>query len=325
MMNGCRIALAVGTLALAAAALASQVSAQPKVKLVVGYQPTAPAWDAVVIKQLGLEKKHLPDVEVEWFPALYGPPLVNNMVAGKIQLAYLGDTPAVILSTKKEVETRLVAFCQSDRGDAEAVMVARDSPITSFKDLAGKRMATGRGSMVHRAIEVMQKRHGVEFELLNQAPEVAIANLAAGKIDAYATWPPYIGLIRQKGIGRVLTRAKEYKFLYLCGIVTNKGFAEQNPRVIEGWLKANLEAQTVMASDPERTARLIAKELEGKIPYEAIRMEFPGSFVYFSTIEDEQVKTLEEVASFLRRNKFLDVDPDIKSFVEPRYLKAVTR
>ena len=95
--------------------------------------------------------------------------------------------------------------------------------------------------------------------------------------------------------------------------------------MIEGWLKANLEAQTVMAKDPERTARLIAKELEGKIPYEAIRMEFPGSFVYFSSIEDEQVKTLEEVASFLRRNKFLDVDPDIRSFVEPRYLKAVTR
>lgn len=298
-------------------------AAEEKVKIVVGYQPTAPAWDAVVVKQLGLEKKYLPGVEVEWFPALYGPPLVNNMVAGKINLAYLGDTPALILSTRKEVATRLVGFCQSDRGDAEAILVAKDSPFKSVKDLQGKRVATGRGSMVHRAIEEIQKREGVQFELVNQAPEVAISNLAAGKIDAYATWPPYIGLIQHQGVGRVLTRAKDYGFLYLCGIIVNRSYAEKHPTVIQGWLRANLEAQKIMATDFDRTARLIAKELEGKIPYEAIRMEFPGSFAYFSTIDDEHVKTLRNVAAFLRRNNLLDVEPDMKTFVDDGYIKAV--
>lgn len=55
-----------------------------------------------------------------------------------------------------------------------------------------------------------------------------------------------------------------------------------------------------------------------------IGAESPGSFGYFSSIDREQIKTLQEIAAFLRRYKFLDVDPDVNGFVDDRYLKAAT-
>ena len=53
-----------------------------------------------VMKVKQFYKKYLPNVDVEWFFGLYSPHLVNNWIAGKLELAYLGNMPAVILESK---------------------------------------------------------------------------------------------------------------------------------------------------------------------------------------------------------------------------------
>ena len=62
------------------------------VKLVVGYQPyDTISYSAVVIRALGLWKKHLPPgSEVEFQNALQGSIIVNQMLANKQQIGYLG-------------------------------------------------------------------------------------------------------------------------------------------------------------------------------------------------------------------------------------------
>src|SRR5258708_10769137 len=75
------------------------------VKLVVGYQPyDTISYSAVVIRALELWKKHLPPgSEVEFQNALQGSIIVNNMLANKQQIGYLGDMPAVVATTKRSV------------------------------------------------------------------------------------------------------------------------------------------------------------------------------------------------------------------------------
>jgi ABC-type taurine transport system substrate-binding protein len=79
-------------------------AAEP-VKLVVGYQPyDTISYSAVVIRALGLWKKHLPPgSEVEFQNALQGSLIVNQMLANKQQIGYLGDMPAVVATTKRSV------------------------------------------------------------------------------------------------------------------------------------------------------------------------------------------------------------------------------
>src|SRR5436853_7515228 len=75
------------------------------VKLVVGYQPyDTISYSAVVIRALDLWKKYLPPgSEVEFQSALQGSIIVNQMLANKQQIGYLGDMPAVVATTKRSV------------------------------------------------------------------------------------------------------------------------------------------------------------------------------------------------------------------------------
>src|SRR3989442_13186662 len=80
-----------------------QASAADPVKLVVGYQPyDTISYSAVVIRALELWKKHLPPgSEVEFQNALQGSIIVNQMLANKQQIGYLGEMPAVVRTTQR--------------------------------------------------------------------------------------------------------------------------------------------------------------------------------------------------------------------------------
>src|SRR5262245_8975479 len=95
----------------AAGALAIQ-PAHGAMKLTVGYQPWyAQTTTAIIIRGLELWKKYLPpDVEVEIQASLQGPVIINNMLADKVQIGYLGDMPAIVSTTKNDIaDIRMVA------------------------------------------------------------------------------------------------------------------------------------------------------------------------------------------------------------------------
>ena len=106
MKHSMRRAVVAALVAMSAAgSIRAPALAADPVKLVVGYQPyDTISYSAVVIRALGLWKKHLPPgSEVEFQNALQGSIIVNQMLANKQQIGYLGDMPAVVATTKRNV------------------------------------------------------------------------------------------------------------------------------------------------------------------------------------------------------------------------------
>ena len=121
--------------ALAALAISAAQAADP-VKLVVGYQPyDTISYSAAVIRALDLWKKYLPaGSEVEFQNALQGSIIVNNMLAGKQQIGYLGDMPAVVATTKRSVAPiNLVANTGMSDGQRCNVIMVRAPTRPSSK------------------------------------------------------------------------------------------------------------------------------------------------------------------------------------------------
>src|SRR5262249_34730215 len=107
---------------------AGQAVSEKKLKVVVGYQPLTPTWGATIVTGAKLWKPYLPNVEVERFDAMSGMPLVNNMLADKINLAYLGDMPTIILASKSGMaQTRFVSLTDADEGGAAVIYVRKGS------------------------------------------------------------------------------------------------------------------------------------------------------------------------------------------------------
>jgi ABC-type nitrate/sulfonate/bicarbonate transport system substrate-binding protein len=66
----------------------------------LGYPLLAPTWGSTIVTRAKLWKKYLPNVEVNREDFMSGMPVVNNMVAGKIDIGYFADMPAIALASK---------------------------------------------------------------------------------------------------------------------------------------------------------------------------------------------------------------------------------
>ncbi|MGA7124066.1 MAG: hypothetical protein WBY94_28445, partial [Polyangiaceae bacterium] len=99
--------------------------------LSVGYQPYyAEAWSGVVMNGLALWKTYLPaGSTVEFNIGLQGAIIVNAMLAGKEQVGYLGDMPAIVGATKRSVsDLRIVANIGLSHDQCNIFLARKDAP-----------------------------------------------------------------------------------------------------------------------------------------------------------------------------------------------------
>ena len=254
---------------------AAQPQAQPQgapVKITVGWQPYyTGAWSALVVKELELWKKHLPPgSEVTWEVGLQGAIITNNMLAGKFQLGYVGDMPAIVASTKRDqADVRFLAITGWANQQCNLFVVRPDapqfaSPQEAIKWMDGKKVAVPKGSCTDRfAQQVFAKEQVRPAEYLNQSIEVITSNLRAGKLDAAVIWEPTVTRVGDLEIGektaRIVATGADFGLPDTGAIIVRKDFLDQHPEVVKGWLKAEIEAQQFMISNYPKNACQIAE------------------------------------------------------------------
>ena len=303
-------------------AVAAEPASSKKIVLRVGNAPLAPLWGYPVINQAKLWKPYLPNVDVQGLEAMTGMALVNNLLAGKLDIAYFADMPAIVIASKSSIlATKFVALDTADDGGGSVIYVGKDSPIKSAKELNGRAVSVPFGGYTHRFAEVVEATDGIKFKFVGQSPEVGLTSLQAGKVEAYIPWPPHGPLAVEKGFARKLTDGTAYRFRSVRGIVVSKEFSEQHPDVLAGWLRAQLDAQWIMRERPAYAARLIADEWKAfAVPVAIVQegfayQKFPGE------ITPEWRKVLTDGAEFLQSHKFIETAIDFNTFIDDSYLK----
>lgn len=316
------VCVALLGLTYAAGVAAAQPVSSEHVVVRVGYAPLAPLWAYPVIHQAKLWKPYLPNVEVQSFVAMTGMGLVNNMLAGKTDIAYFADMPAIVIASKSNmIATKFVALDTADDGGAAVIYVGKNSPIRSVKELNGKRVSVPFGGYTHRFAEVVEATDGVKFDLVGQSPEVGLTSLRAGKVDAFIPWPPYGDLAVRDGYARELINGASFHFRSIRGTIVSQEFANKHPEVLIGWLRAQLDALKIMRERPAYAARLIAAEWKAfKVPVPVILKAF--SYMQFpDEITPQWREVLIDGAKFLRAHKFIKQPVDINTFIDDKYLK----
>ena len=235
------------------------------VKLVIGYQPYyTEAWSGVVMRGKKFYEKYLPKGStVEFQVGLQGSIIVNNMLAAKQHIGYMGDMPAIVSTTKSEVaDIRLVAVRGLGKDQCNIVLTSVDapnfkSPIEAMKWMNGKTIAAPKGACTDRFVQEALRKENVKPEAyLNQNIEVITSNFRAKKIDAAAIWEPTASRLVEEGL------AKRVASGYSLGI-SDGGFLamradliKARPDVAQAWLNAELDAQLFMA-DPKNAKEVI--------------------------------------------------------------------
>jgi NitT/TauT family transport system substrate-binding protein len=293
-------------------------AAPPKgtpVNLTVGYFPTwIGGWSGAIVKKKELWKKYLPEGStVEWDVQLVGAPIVNAMLAGKEQIGYLGDTPAMIATTKRaQADIRIVQTNLFSSGQICSIMlVPPDAPDfatqeEALKWLAGKKIGVaGKGSCGDRFVTSLMAR-GLVAEPVYLGPETIRTNLQARKVDAAQQFEPHVSQIVGQGIAKIAFVGAPFKAQDASFMIMRKDFIDQNRAAAVGWLKADLEAQKLMLDKPDEVVDIMAGELEGWTK-DQIRSALDGTFPKNAGATDTNA-----VLKF-------GFDDEVKSYIESSY------
>ncbi|NWK97837.1 aliphatic sulfonates ABC transporter substrate-binding protein [Sphingobium lactosutens] len=127
-------------------------------------------------------------------------PLLEALNAGAIDSGIGGDS-AFIFAAGTDARIKAIG-AQATRGMGPVILVRRDSSIRSLADLAGRKVATPRGSISHNHVLSVLEAYGQPYDAVNFAflsPSDGRAALQSGAVDAWAIWDPNAAMAEQEG------------------------------------------------------------------------------------------------------------------------------
>jgi sulfonate transport system substrate-binding protein len=129
---------------------------------------------------------------IDWgeFPA--AAPLLEAASAGALDAGTVGDAPFTF-AVAAGAPLKAIEATRSGL-EGLAVVVRGDASTKTFKDLVGKTVATGKGSIGHQLVLALLEANGLkpdDIHLKFMLPADAAVALRTGAIDAWSTWDPY--------------------------------------------------------------------------------------------------------------------------------------
>jgi sulfonate transport system substrate-binding protein len=147
---------------------------------------------------------------IDWSTFTSGPPLLEALQAGKIDLGGVGNTPPLFAAATK-ANFRIVAGIPQRNRDGDTLLVPKSSSAKSLSDLKGKKIAYTRGSSGHGFLIQALEKAGLkpsDVQLTDLTPGDSLAAFSSGKVDAWATWEPFVTIASANA--RVLVSGKGY-------------------------------------------------------------------------------------------------------------------
>lgn len=208
---------------------------------------------------------------VDWHAFGSGPPLIEAISVGALDLGGTGDTPP-LAAASQGAPIRLVA-AQPVGGAAAAILVPRTSTLTNVAELKGKRVGWLRGSSAESFVGRALDQAGLalsDVEAVNLAPDAAAVAFAGGSLDAWAVWDPYYAQAQVEQGARVLRRGRPLA-ASTSFIVASEALVRDQPDMVRAVLAA-LRRTSSWALANRGTLSGVIADASGLSPTVAARM-----------------------------------------------------
>lgn len=323
--------------------LAFGVADAETIRVAIGTQDTTIncATGGLLIRELKLLEKYLPKdgkyrgatYDIQWKNFTSGAPLTNEMVAGKLDIGAMADFPGSFNGAAHEKAGKKSLFISvlsgSTLGSGNGIVVPKGSPVQSLAELKGKTISVPFASTAHgmllRAVKAQGWDPEKDVNITTQAPEIAGSALQANKVEAHADFVPFAELFPHRGYARKIFDGSQAKAPTLHGSLVEADYAKKYPEVVVAYLRAAVEADRLIAAEPEKYSELIAKVtgIEAEVNY-----LFHGPLGLQTrdfTWKPEYRQAVATSIQTLRLLKRTDSDIDVNTFVNDTFIRAAFR
>lgn len=322
---------------IAAVSLTSQAET---IRVAIGTQDTTIncAAGGLIVRELKLLEKYLPKTgrysevtyDIQWRNFTSGAPLTNEMVAGKLDFGSMADFPGSFNGVAFQEAGKRSLFINvlsgSIKGAGNGIVVPAASPVQSLSELKGKTISVPFASTAHgvllRAIRDQGWDPEKDVRIISQAPEIAGSALKSNRIDAHANFVPFADLFPNRGFARKIFDGSQTNAPTYHGGLVDAAYAEKYPEIVVAYLRAVIEADQLLAAEPEKYSELIEQVtgIEAEVNY-----LFHGPLGLQTrdlTWKPEFRQATQTAIDTLKSLKRTDRDLDIKQFITDQYLRA---
>lgn len=226
-------------------------------ELRIGYQKYG---TLVILKARGTLEKRLAEkgVAVKWVEFPFGPPLLEAINVGSIDVGTVGESPPIFAQA---AGADLVYIGNEPPApSAEALIVPKDSPVKSVADLKGKKIAVAKGSNANFLLVKLLENASLKFsdiEVVYLPPADARAAFESGRVDGWAIWDPFLAAAEKQLNVRVVADGRgavaNHQF-YLAA----RAYAEKYPEIVHVLLEEIDKIDQWGRQNPKEVAKFIS-------------------------------------------------------------------
>ena len=263
--------------------------------------------------------------KIEWATFTSGPPLLEAVSAGGVDVGRVGNTPPIFAAAANAK----LAIVSSSQGSVEGdtILVPADSPLKSVKGLKGKTIGVAKGSSAHGQILLTLGKAGLstkDVKISFLQPADAYGAFNQHQIDAWAVWDPYTSQARLESNARVLAdgqgTANGYTFLVAgTGSLSDPG----TNSAIHDYVLRHAKAERWSVAHREEWAQVWAEETGLSI--EVTRAAVAGGPDAPVPLDDKVVKSEQELADAFTEDGVLPGRVDFAKFVDRRYVNDINK
>jgi NitT/TauT family transport system substrate-binding protein len=271
------------------------VSAMEKVPgkittLHIGYQPSThqiaemvafeKGWWAEDLKSFGVEK-----IEEKEFQS--GPPEMQAMLAGALDIAYVGTAPP-ITAIAQGLDAKIVAAVNINGSD---LVLRPDVTYRGPESLLGKSIGTfPPGSIQDIVMKKWLKDNNVDASKIDihpMGPGEAVTAIEAGKVDGVFLPHPSPAKIAIDGKGRSVVQSGEmWPNHACCSLLVSGKLLREQPDLVDQIIKTHINATNYINAHPEEAAMIYANKTKQDLAVvEASIKDWDGKWVSDPSIE----------------------------------------
>lgn len=252
-------------------------------------------------------------------------PAINEAIAGRsIDMATSGDVP-VTIAKSNGVDTVLVA-AEVGFNDA-ALVVPKDGGAKSIQDLKGKKVATLKGSYMHKTLADMLAANNMtinDIQFVNMTSQDAAAAILSKTVDAAVLSAVQEAQIVKSGQGVILlSGANNPEWKGSHGIIARSAYAKDNKEAVTAVVSALIQAGEYAKANSEEAITILEKS---GYPPEALTLLFPDKKINFNVVAGEPAKkAFAGVANFLFANELIREKPDLDKWIDSSYYQEASK
>lgn len=314
-------------------------AASAKQSVEIGYMPIIPVSQAFVVLENGaLAKAGIDDPKLVKFQN--GPAIVQALLAGQLDVAYLGIGPAMVARAKgadiKVVASDIVEqISMLALGDL-APYFANGDAATAFErfrqDKGHKPVITTfpKGSVPETVFQYwLRERLGLSekqitdnIDIIYQGAAQVQQSLMTGAVDGAAILEPIVSSVvdRKKDARIVASGSQLFPHQPGAVLVVRQKLIDNHPDLVQALVKAHIDATDALRNDPAKVVNDVAKYVGGgRLPKALVLKALQRSAEHFEADPNAIIDGTRQMRDFQSKLGSLKVKVDLSTLFDTRF------